>query len=77
MVHTHLERLRRMLNNSETRRKEVEAKLVDAELKLEESKAVIASLQLSKATLEDTLNQSIQETDFGKQAIHGRHAKRR
>ena len=68
MVHTHLERLRRMLNNSETRRKEVEAKLADAELKLEESKAVIASLQLSKVTLEDTLNQSIQETDFGKQA---------
>jgi len=57
-----------MLNNSETRRKEVEAKLADAELKLEESKAVIVSLQLSKASLEDTLNQSIQETDFGKQA---------
>jgi hypothetical protein len=66
--HTHLERLRRMLNNSETRRKEVETKLADAELKLEESKAVIESFQLSKATLEDTLNQSIQETDFGKQA---------
>ncbi len=68
MVHTHLERLRRMLNNSETRRKEVETKLADDELKLEESKAVIASLQLSKASLEDTLNQNIQETDFGKQA---------
>ncbi len=41
--HPHLERLRRMLNNSETQRREVEAKLADAEAQLEESKFAIAS----------------------------------
>lgn len=68
MVHPHLERLRRMLNTSEIQRREVEAKLADAEAKLEESKLAIASLQASKATLQNTLNQSIQETDYCKQA---------
>ncbi len=68
MVHPHLERLRRMLSTSEIQRREVEAKLADAEAKLEESKFVIASLQTSKATLQNTLNQSIQETDYCKQA---------
>ena len=68
MVHPHLERLRRMLNTSEIQRREVGAKLVDAEAKLEESKFAIASLQASKATLQNTLNQSIQETDYCKQA---------
>ncbi len=57
-----------MLKNSETRRREVEAKLADAEAQLEESKFAIASLQASKASLQSTLNQSIKETDFGKQA---------
>jgi hypothetical protein len=65
--HPHLERLRRMLNNSETQQREVEAKLADAEAQLEESKFVIASLQASKASLQNTLNQSIKETDFGNQ----------
>ena len=104
MVHTHVERLKRLLRSSEDRRADAEAKLAhtladaeaklahaladaaakqresdqnlsdaegriaDAEVKLVERERVIASLQLSKATLEDTLNQSIQETDFGKQA---------
>ena len=68
MVHPHLERLRRMLNTSEIQRREVEAKLADAEAKLEESKLAIASLQASKATLQNTLHQSIQETDYCKQA---------
>ncbi len=45
MVHPHLERLRRMLNTSETQRREVWAKLADAEAKLEESKFAIASLK--------------------------------
>ncbi len=45
MVHPHLERLRRMLNTSEIQRREVEAKLADAEAKLEESKFAIASLR--------------------------------
>ncbi len=43
-------------------------KLADAEAKLEESKLAIASLQASKATLQNTLNESIQETDYCKQA---------
>ncbi len=69
MVHPHLERLRRMLNISETQRRELGAKLADAEAKLEESKFVIASLQASKAALQNTLYyQSIQETDYCKQA---------
>ena len=68
MVHPHMERLRRMLNISETKRREVGAKLADAEAKLEESKFAIASLQASKAALQNTLNQSIQETDYCKQA---------
>ncbi len=65
MVHPHMERLRRMLNISETQRREAGAKLADAEAKskLEESKFAIASLQASKAALENTLNQSIQKTD--------------
>jgi hypothetical protein len=67
MVHPHLERLRRMLNLSETQRKEVEAKLADAEAKLEESNLAIASLQATQASLQNTLNQSIQETDYCKQ----------
>ena len=66
MVHPHMERLRRMLNISETQRIEVGAKLADAEAKLEESKITIASLQASKATLQNTLNQSIRETDYCK-----------
>ncbi len=41
MVHPHLERLRRMLSTSEIQRREVEAKLADAEAKLEESKLAI------------------------------------
>jgi hypothetical protein len=57
-----------MLKNSETQRREVEAKLADAEAQLEESKIAIASLQASKASLQSTLNQSIKETDYGKQA---------
>ena len=68
MVNPHMERLRRVLNISETKRREVGAKLADAEAKLEESKFAIASLQASKAALENTLNQSIQETDYCKQA---------
>ncbi len=68
MVHPHLERLRQMLNISETQRSEVGAKLADAEAKLEERKFAIASLQASKAALQNTLNQSIQETDYFKQA---------
>ncbi len=68
MVHSHLERLRQMLNFSETQRREVGAKLADAEAKLEQSKFAIASLQASKAALQNTLNQSIQETDYCKQA---------
>ena len=59
MVHPHMERLRRMLNISETQRIEVGAKLADAEAKLEESKLAIASLQASKATPQNTLHQSI------------------
>ncbi len=47
---------------------DAEGRIADAEVKLVARERVIASLQLSKATLEDTLNQSIQETDFGKQA---------
>ena len=38
MVHPHMERLKRLLNTSEIQRKEAEAKLADAEAKLEESK---------------------------------------
>jgi hypothetical protein len=68
MVHPHLERLRRMLNTSEIQRREVEATLADAEAKLEESKFAIASLQASKSTLQNTLNQSIHKTDYCKQA---------
>ena len=68
MVHPHMERLKRLLNTSEIQRKEAEAKLADAEAKLEESKLAIASLQASKATLQNTLHQSIQETDYCKQA---------
>ena len=68
MVHPHLERLRRMLNISETQRREVEAKLADAQAKLEESNLAIASLQATQASLQNTLNQSIQETDYCKQA---------
>ena len=56
-----MERLKRMLKNSETERREVEAKLADAEL-------TIAGLQASKASLQSMLNESIKETDFGKQA---------
>ena len=59
--HSHMERLKRMLKNSETERREVEAKLADAEL-------TIAGLQASKASLQSMLNESIKETDFGKQA---------
>jgi hypothetical protein len=59
--HSHLERLKRMLKNSENEWREVEAKLADAEF-------TIASLQASKASLQSMLNQSIKETDFGKQA---------
>ncbi len=44
MAHPDLERLRQMLNISETQRREVGAKLADAEAKLEESKFAIASL---------------------------------
>ena len=66
MVHPHLERLRRMLNISETQRREVEAKLADAQAKLEESNLAIASLQATQASLQNTLNQSIQETDYCK-----------
>ncbi len=50
-----------MLKTSETERRDVEAKLADAEF-------TIASLQASKASLQSMLNQSIKETDFGKQA---------
>ncbi len=60
MIHPHLERLRQMLNISETQRREVGAKLADAEAKLEESKFATASLQASKVALQNTLNQSIQ-----------------
>ncbi len=70
-----LERLRRMLNISGTQRRDAEAKLADAEAKLEESKFAIASLQAGEAALQDTLNQSIQETDYCKQARL--HSKRR
>lgn len=56
------------MNISETQRRDAEAKLADAEAKLEESKFAIASLQASKAALQNTLNQSIQETDYCKQA---------
>jgi hypothetical protein len=56
-------------SNSETQRREVEAKLADAEAQLEESKFAIASLQASKASLQNTLNQSIKETDFGKKIL--------
>jgi hypothetical protein len=73
-----------MLNISETQRRDAEAKLANAEAKLEESKFAIASLQASKAALQNTLNQSIQETHYCKQArlafvwhqtpILGRHA---
>ncbi len=76
MVHPYLERLRRMLSTSEIQRREVEAKLADAEAKLEESKSVIASLQASKATLQNTLNESIQETDYCKQAMHSKRRSR-
>ena len=64
MVHPHLERLRRMLDISETQRRDAEAKLAYSEAKLEESKFAIASLQASKAALQNTLNQSIQETNY-------------
>jgi hypothetical protein len=57
-----------MLNISETQRREVEAKLADAQAKLEESNLAIASLQATQASLQNTLNQSIQETDYCKQA---------
>ena len=50
-----------MLKTSETERRDVEAKLADAEF-------TIASLQASNASLQSMLNQSIKETDFGKQA---------
>ena len=57
-----------MLNISETQRREVEAKLADAQAKLEESNLAIASLQATQASLQNTLKQSIQETDYCKQA---------
>ncbi len=53
---------------SETQRRDAEAKLAYSEAKLEESKFAIASLQASKAALQNTLNQSIQETNYSKQA---------
>jgi hypothetical protein len=68
MVHPHLERLRRMLDISETQRRDAEVKLAYSEAKLEESKFAIASLQASTAALQNTLNQSIQETNYCKQA---------
>ncbi len=51
-----------MLSTSEIQRREVEAKLADAEAKLEESKLAIASLQASKATLQNTLNELANNT---------------
>ena len=75
MVHAQLERLKRRLNKCETKRadaesklEESEGKLADAEAKLEESQRVIAALQASKASLEDTLQQSINAPDMSRQA---------
>ncbi len=78
MVHLQLERLRRMLDISETERRNAEAKLADAEAKLEESKFAIASLRTSKAALQNTLNQSIQETDYiaSRQGLHSKRRSR-
>jgi hypothetical protein len=75
MGHPKLKRLKRRLNKCQTKRadaesklEESEGKLADAEAKLEESQRVIAALQASKASLEDTLQQSINAPDMSKQA---------
>jgi hypothetical protein len=75
MGHPQIDRLKRRLSNSQAKRvdaesklKQSELKLADAEAKLEESKRVIAALQTSKASLQDTLQQSINKTDMGKLA---------
>jgi hypothetical protein len=75
MVHPQIERLKRRLKTCQTKRadaesklEESEGKLADAEAKLEESQRVIAALQASKASLQDTLQQSINATDMSKLA---------
>jgi hypothetical protein len=71
MGHAQLERLKRRSNKCQTKRADAESKLevsegklADAEAKLEESQRVIAALQASKASLEDTLQQSINAPDM-------------
>jgi chromosome segregation ATPase len=75
MGHPQIERLKRRLNTCQTKRadaesklEESEGKLADAEAKLEGSQRVIAALQASKASLDDTLQQSINAPDMSKQA---------
>ena len=72
MVHQHVQRLRRLLSSSETKRLEAEAKLADAEFMLAEREAelleserVIVALQATKESLQNTLKDSIKATDNG------------
>ena len=70
MVHQHVQRLRRLLSSSETKRIEAEAKLADAEFMLAEREAellererVIVALQATKESLQNTLKDSMKATD--------------
>ena len=72
MVHQHVQRLRRLLSSSETKRIEAEAKLADAEFMLAEREAellererVIVALQATKESLQNTLKDSMKATDTG------------
>lgn len=72
MVHQHVQRLRRLLSSSETKRLEAEAKLADAEFMLAEREAellererVIVALQATKESLQNTLKDSMKATDTG------------
>ncbi len=89
MVHQHVERLRKLLRQSESKCADGEAKLADSEAKranaegklaeresklaereakLLERERVIASLQDNKVSLQETLKQSMLETNMGKLA---------
>jgi hypothetical protein len=89
MVHQHVERLRKLLRQSESKcadgeakladseakRADAEAKLAEREAKLAEREAkflegerVIAGLQDNKVSLQETLKQSMLETNMGKLA---------
>ncbi len=56
------------MQSSEAKRADAEAELAAAKFKLKDNERVIVGLQVNKVSLQDTLKQSMKETDMDKLA---------